>query len=74
MEPITLPSKIGEAVLFSANGRDYRVKKLSRSTWFLHDLAITERGRFGTKAEITEDITLILEGNGLPRSKSPRMW
>lgn len=70
-EMVRIPDKISDGPNeFSCHGRTFRVKRISRDTWHLRDLAISERSRFGTKKQIAEDVGKVLETGVLPRSSS----
>ncbi len=67
-----MPEKIGQSETFTAHGRTFQVKRLSRDTWHLRDTGIAERSRFGTRREIADDVVHVKEHGCLPRPCGPR--
>lgn len=67
------PLKVGQTHEFAAHGRNFAVKRLRRNVYFLRDLAVSERSRWGTKAEITQDVAIVLQCGALPGAKK-RLW
>lgn len=67
-EAVTMPGKIGEEVTFIAHGKRWHVKRVRRDCWWLSAPLHDSRCRFGTQAEIADDIGVVLETGALPRS------
>lgn len=68
-----MPRTIGEVCEFHAHGRTFQVKRLRANVWHMKDTAINTRSRFGTYAEIAQDIAVALESGKLPPASGP-MW
>lgn len=61
-----MPRVTGETREFHAHGRTFQVKRLRANVWHLRDTAVSTRSRFGTYAEIAEDIAVTMESGKLP--------
>ena len=66
---VRLPSKMREPTYFEAHGKQWRLNRISRNTWHLSGVPSIGHSRFGTAAEIAEDIGFLFETGTLPRSK-----
>ena len=66
---VRLPTKRRQPITFRAHGKDWRVNRIGADTWTLSCPAHSPRMRFGTVAEIIDDIEHVLETGALPRSK-----
>lgn len=60
---------IGATKVFVAHGKTFEAKRISKSTYHLREHGNNVRSRFGTLAEIREDIDHVLTCGVLPRSK-----
>ncbi len=63
---VTLPSKIGTVISFTAHDLDFRCARLRTDCWSLSAPQHTVRVRFGNAAEIAKDIGIVLETGVLP--------
>lgn len=68
-ELVRLPAKVREEVTFEAHGKRFKVKRISRDSWFLSCPLHDSQARFGTREEIAEDVGTVLETGSLPHAK-----
>lgn len=66
---IRMPAKLREEITFKAHGKRWHCKRLATDIWSLSAPLHSPDMRFGTAAEIADDIGFVLETGELPRSK-----
>ena len=58
--------KVAQSINFEAQGNQFRVKRLDKSTYHLKKIGQNERSRFGTRKDIQEDVNNAMITGELP--------
>ena len=65
-----VPRKLKVIETFTAGDRNFEVKRLNHNTWSLRD-CLYNRMRFGSLAEIRDDVIATLETGHMPGRATP---